>query len=180
MTEKQCIAALEAILFASGEPVEIDSLCTALESDRAVVCGLLNALGDRLEAEDRGIRLVYLETKAQLCTKQDYAGQIRAALETRKTPVLSPTAMEVLAIIAYRQPVTKSYIEQVRGVDSSYTVNSLCEKGLACEAGRLEVPGRPILYKTTDNFLRTFGFSSISELSPLPDSFAFPAEENPG
>ncbi|MBR6739944.1 MAG: SMC-Scp complex subunit ScpB [Clostridia bacterium] len=177
MTKNECLAALEAVLFASGEPIEIERLCLALESDQTVVCGLLNELGDSLEAEQRGLRLVYLENKVQLCTKQDYADVIRTALETRKTPMLSNTAMEVLAIVAYRQPVTKSYIEQVRGVDSAYTVGSLCDKGLIEEAGRLEVPGRPILYKTTDNFLRVFGFSSIKELSPLPDGFSLPVDE---
>ena len=108
MTKNECLAALEAVLFASGEPIEIERLCLALESDQTVVCGLLNELGDSLEAEQRGLRLVYLENKVQLCTKQDYADVIRTALETRKTPMLSNTAMEVLAIVAPERPIPKA------------------------------------------------------------------------
>ena len=129
---------------------------------------MLSALAAKLETENSGLRLIRLGEKAQLCTRGEYAACIRVALETRKPPALSQAAMEVLAIAAYRQPVTRAYIEQVRGVDSAYTVSSLVEKGFLEESGRLEVPGRPALFRTTDQFLRVFGLTSLAELTPLP------------
>ena len=125
------------------------------------------ALSDGYDYDRRGIRLIRLEDSLQLCTRTEYADYIRRALETRKAPQLSQAALEVLAIIAYRQPVTKAYIEQVRGVDSSNTVNTLAEKGLIEECGRLDVPGRPMLFRTTDDFLRSFGLSGVADLPPL-------------
>ena len=168
----QCVAAAEAILFAAGEPVGIERIAMALEQTPSDAEEVLNALAARLESENSGLRLIRLNDKAQLCTRGDYAGCIRVALETRKAPALSQAALEVLAIVAYRQPVTRAYIEQVRGVDSAYTVSSLTEKGFLEEAGRLEVPGRPVLFRTTDQFLRVFGLSSLADLTPLPEEGA--------
>ena len=162
------VAAAEAILFASGEPVRCERIALALEIGSEETEEVLSALAAKLETENSGLRLVRLGEKAQLCTRGEYAACIRVALETRKPPALSQAAMEVLAIAAYRQPVTRAYIEQVRGVDSAYTVSSLVEKGFLEESGRLEVPGRPALFRTTDQFLRVFGLASLAELTPLP------------
>ena len=164
----QLVAATEAILFASGEPVRCERIALALEIGSEETEEVLSALAAKLETENSGLRLVRLGEKAQLCTRGEYAACIRVALETRKPPALSQAAMEVLAIAAYRQPVTRAYIEQVRGVDSAYTVSSLVEKGFLEESGRLEVPGRPALFRTTDQFLRVFGLTSLAELTPLP------------
>lgn len=128
------------------------------------------AAGGQLQLRPRGIRLVRLENSWQMCSAPEYAEYIRRTLENRKPAKLSQPALEVLAIIAYFQPVTKAYIEQVRGVDSSYTVGLLLERGLICEAGRLAVPGRPIQYRTTKNFLRSFGLANLDELPELPSS----------
>ena len=162
------VAAAEAILFASGEPVRCERIALALEIGSEETEEVLSALAAKLETENSGLRLIRLGEKAQLCTRGEYAACIRVALETRKPPALSQAAMEVLAIAAYRQPVTRAYIEQVRGVDSAYTVSSLVEKGFLEESGRLEVPGRPALFRTTDQFLRVFGLTSHAELTPLP------------
>ena len=164
----QVVAAAEAILFASGEPVRCERIALALEIGSEETEEVLSALAAKLETENSGLRLIRLGEKAQLCTRGEYAACIRVALETRKPPALSQAAMEVLAIAAYRQPVTRAYIEQVRGVDSAYTVSSLVEKGFLEESGRLEVPGRPALFRTTDQFLRVFGLTSLAELTPLP------------
>lgn len=164
----QLVAAAEAILFAAGEPVRCERIALALEIREEETEEVLAALAARLETENSGLRLVRMNEKAQLCTRGEYASAIRVALETRKPPALSQAAMEVLAVVAYRQPVTRAYIEQVRGVDSAYTVSSLVEKGFIEEAGRLEVPGRPTLFRTTDQFLRVFGLSTLSDLTPLP------------
>ena len=164
----QLVAAAEAILFASGEPVRCERIALALEIGSEETEEVLSALAAKLETENSGLRLVRLGEKAQLCTRGEYAACIRVALETRKPPALSQAAMEVLAIAAYRQPVTRAYIEQVRGVDSAYTVSSLVEKGFLEESGRLEVPGRPALFRTTDQFQRVFGLTSLAELTPLP------------
>ena len=164
----QLVAAAEAILFASGEPVRCERIALALEIGSEETEEVLSALAAKLETENSGLRLIRLGEKAQLCTRGEYAACIRVALETRKPPALSQAAMDVLAIAAYRQPVTRAYIEQVRGVDSAYTVSSLVEKGFLEESGRLEVPGRPALFRTTDQFLRVFGLTSLAELTPLP------------
>ena len=164
----QLVAAAEAILFASGEPVRCERIALALEIGSEETEEVLSALAAKLETENSGLRLIRLGEKAQLCTRGEYAACIRVALETQKPPALSQAAMEVLAIAAYRQPVTRAYIEQVRGVDSAYTVSSLVEKGFLEESGRLEVPGRPALFRTTDQFLRVFGLTSLAELTPLP------------
>ena len=166
---KTAAAALEAILFAAGEPVAIDRICTALAVSREDAEKLAVSLEARLDREESGVRLVRLGEKLQLATKSEFAEEICAVLETRKPPALSAQAMETLAVVAYRQPVTRAYIEQVRGVESSYTVSSLADKGFIEACGRLEVPGRPLLYRTTDRFLRVFGLASLADLPPLGD-----------
>ena len=169
--ELQC--ALEAVLFAAGEPVLSEKLCAVLGVDEDALDEAAKALADSYDFDRRGIKLVRLDQSYQLCSRADYAEPVRRVLETRRAATLSPAALEVLAIIAYQQPTTKTYIEQVRGVDSSYTVNSLSDKGLIEECGRLDVPGRPILYRTTDAFLRAFGLSSLTE---LPELMSFEGE----
>lgn len=165
-------AALEAILFAAGEPVALERICLTLELDKATVEALCQRLADQYSYERRGLRLLRMEGSYQLCTAAEYAPLIRKAFESRKPAKLSQPALEVLAIIAYYQPVTRAYIDQVRGVDSSYTVGLLLERELIEEAGRLAVPGRPIQYRTTKNFLRSFSLSSLDELPELPSSSA--------
>ncbi|MBQ4320624.1 MAG: SMC-Scp complex subunit ScpB [Oscillospiraceae bacterium] len=168
--------AIEGILFASGEPVREDRIAAVLGVDKKLVSDTANVLMDRYSYERRGIRLVRMEDSLQLCSSPEFADYIRLALETRKPPQLTQPAMEVLAVVAYYQPVTRVYIEQVRGVDSSYTVSLLQERGLIEPCGRLAVPGRPVLYRTTAAFLRTFGITSLDELPELPES----AEEKDG
>lgn len=163
-------SALEAILFAAGEPIGADRLCLALNLDRNTVDSLCKELADQYSYERRGVRLLRLGERYQMCSAPEYADRIRKAFERRKPPQLSQPALEVLTIIAYFQPTTRAYVEQVRGVDSSYTVNLLLERGLIEEAGRLAVPGRPTLFRTTDRFLRCFSLSSLEELPPLPQT----------
>ncbi|MDP4109180.1 MAG: SMC-Scp complex subunit ScpB [Bacillota bacterium] len=158
---------IEGILFASGDPVSMDKLCLVLEIDRPTLDKIARNLSDEYELKRRGVRLLRLNNSLQLATRPEFAEYIRKTLETRRTPSLSVAALEVLAIIAYRQPVTRAYIEQVRGVDSSATVATLLEKDLIAECGKLDVPGRPTLFKTTDAFLRAFGLSSLGELPDL-------------
>lgn len=165
-------AALEAILFAAGEPVAVERICLTLDLDKATVEAVCQRLADKYSYERRGLRLVRMETSYQLCSAPEYAPFIRKAFESRKPAKLSQPALEVLSIIAYYQPVTRAYIDQVRGVDSSYTVGLLQERELIEEAGRLAVPGRPIQYRTTKNFLRSFSLSSLDELPELPSSSA--------
>lgn len=160
--------AAEGILFAAGEPVHIDRICLALETDRPRAEEALRRLADYYAFERRGIRLVRMEDSWQLCSSPDYAEVIRKAFEIRKTAKLSQPALEVLAIIAYYQPVTRAQVDQLRGVDSAYTVGLLLDRKMIEECGRLQVPGRPRLYRTTQVFLRSFHISSLEELPPLP------------
>ncbi len=169
MEINQYKAQIEAVLFASGEPVSAVRLAELLEVEEETVRQVVTLMKDDYEAEERGILLVALGESFQLVTKDRYAGLIRTALEIRRNTPLSQAAMEVLSIIAYNQPVTKSFVEQVRGVESGQIVNNLVEKGLVEEAGRLDVPGRPIAYRTTLQFLRCFGISSLEQLPPLPN-----------
>lgn len=168
-------AALEAVLFAAGEPVEEERLAQALgdgehpleiQQVRDIAGRLMLALDDSAS----GIRLVNLGTSYQLVTRTEYADMIKAALEIKRNTPLSNAAMETLTIIAYNQPVTKGFVERVRGVDSGSVVNTLVERGLLEEAGRIEVPGRPVTYRTTAHFLRAFGLQSLEDLPPLPTS----------
>ncbi|MDD7310919.1 MAG: SMC-Scp complex subunit ScpB [Clostridiaceae bacterium] len=166
--ELEC--ALEAVLFAAGDSVSEGKLCVVLQTDKATLRNAAQNLGDYYDFNRRGIKLLRLDDRYQLASRADYAQMVRNTLETRKPQNLTPAALEVLAIIAYKQPVTKTYIEQVRGVDSAYTLSSLVDKGLVADCGRLDVPGRPILYQTTETFLRAFGLSSVSQL-PALESF---------
>ena len=169
MTEMNINSALEAILFAAGEPVPAARISLILGVDEDAVFSAAKELADFYSFEQRGIRLLRLENKLQLCSAPEYASVISKVLEQRKPPMLSQPALESLAVVAYFQPVTRAYIDQVRGVDSSYTVSVLLEKGLIEKCGKLDVPGRPSLLRTTDAFLRTMGISSLDELPELPD-----------
>lgn len=164
----QLEAGLEAVLFAAGDAVPVDRLAAALEVSRGDLLEAAGKLSSAYDFDQRGIMLLQLEDKLQLCSRPLYAAAVRRVTESRRPPALSPAALEVLTIVAYRQPVTRAFIDQLRGVDSGGTVAGLAEKGLIEEAGRMDVPGRPILYRTTDIFLRTFSLSSISELPALP------------
>ena len=170
MELKEMEAAIEGILFAAGDPVGVERLCMALDMDRDTVDSVCQRLADRYRYDRRGIRLVRLESSYQMCSAPEFAGYIRKAFESRKPARLSQPALEVLAIIAYYQPATRAYVDQIRGVDSSYTVGLLLERELIEECGRLAVPGRPILYRTTQNFLRSFGIAGLDELPELPNS----------
>lgn len=170
MELKELESALEGILFAAGEPVGVERLCLTLDIDRPTIDAVAQRLADHYSYERRGIRLLRLENSYQLCSAPEYADVIRKTLESRRPAKLSQPALEVLAIIAYYQPATRAYVDQIRGVDSSYTMSLLLERDLIEESGRLAVPGRPILYRTTKNFLRSFGLSSLEELPELPNS----------
>ena len=168
MEIKQYQAAIEAVLFAAGEPLTVSRLAETLELDEETVVRLTEDLKQEINTRGGGLMMVRLEDQYQLCTRQEYAGYVRKALDIRRNTPLSQAAMEVLAIVAYNQPVTKAFIEQVRGVDCGAVVQGLVTKNLVEEKGRLELPGRPLLYGTTPDFLRCFGVSSLQELPPLP------------
>ena len=159
--------AIEAILFAAGERVECSRLAMALEADEKDVEEAVSKLADELSFNRRGIRIIRLENGYQMVSSGEMADYITKCLETRKPPKLSASQLETLTIIAYYQPATKAMVEQIRGVDSAYSVGALLNKKLIEEAGRLNVPGRPIQYQTTPDFLRTFGISSLEELPPI-------------
>ena len=165
---KEIEAAIEGILFASGEPVAIDRICIAMDMDKATVELVLQRLADYYAYERRGIRLLRMDDSYQLCSAPEYADIIRKAFEIRKPAKLSQPALEVLTIIAYYQPTTRAYVDQIRGVDSSYTVGLLLDRHLIEECGRLQVPGRPRLYRTTQAFLRAFHLNSLDELPEMP------------
>lgn len=167
MDDKELQRAIEAILFAAGERMEISRLSAVLEIDPDEVIRLTDMLADSFAFERRGIRILRLEDGYQMVSAGDMADYITAALETRKPPKLSASQLETLTVIAYYQPATKALVEQIRGVDSAYSVAALLNKKLIEEAGRLNVPGRPIQYKTTPDFLRTFGLRSLEELPPI-------------
>lgn len=167
MNELSCL--LEGILFASGEPVYEEKLMQVLGVDADMLHRLASNLSDSYDAEKRGFQLIHLQDSYQMVSRAEYADTIRRALEVRRPPSLSAAALEVLSIVAYRQPVTRAYIEQLRGVDSSNTVLTLLDKGLIEGCGRLDVPGRPMIYRTTKAFLRAFSISSLDELPELPE-----------
>lgn len=169
MGNNEIAAAVEAILFASGEPVPAERIALVLGVGVNDVLAAAEGLQNEYVGRASGIRLLRLEDRLQLCSAPAYAQTITMALEQRKPPRLSPAALEVLAVVAYFQPVTRAYIDQVRGVDSSYTVGVLLERGLIEPCGRLDVPGRPTVYGTGDVFLRTMNISSLEELPALPD-----------
>ena len=170
MEVKEIESAIEGILFAAGDPVGVERLCMALDLDRATVDNVCQRLADYYSYERRSVRLLRLENSYQLCSAPEHADCIRRAFESRRPARLSQPALEVLAIIAYYQPTTRAYVDQIRGVDSAYTVGLLLERDLIEECGRLAVPGRPILYRTTQTFLRSFGLSSLEELPELPSA----------
>lgn len=167
MEQTELMRVIEAILFAAGERVEIARLAMTLESDEDDVERAADALADQLSFDRRGIRVLKLEKGYQMVSSGEMADYVTKALETRKPPKLSSSQLETLTIIAYYQPATKAMVEQIRGVDSSYSISALMNKHLIEEAGRLNVPGRPIQYKTTPDFLRTFGLSTLEELPPI-------------
>ena len=162
------VSALEAVLFVGGEPMSMDKLCQIFDITPEELNVLAESLEKKLSDSDSGVKLVTLDNAYQLITKTEYADYIKKAFEIKRKTPLSQAGFEVLAVVAYNQPVTKAFIEQVRGVDCSSVVTTLIEKGLVEERGRLELPGRPLLYGTTNNFLRCFGISDLSELPPLP------------
>ncbi|MCQ2474736.1 MAG: SMC-Scp complex subunit ScpB [Clostridia bacterium] len=178
MTNEEIRAACEAILFASGESLESARIAEALEMKIEDVNGALWELGRLLDERKSGICLLRLGSKYQLCSRVEYAQHIRSVLEIKKNTPLSNAALEVLAIVAYNQPVTKAYIEQIRGVDCSGVVSTLCQKGLLEEKGRLDLPGKPLLYGTTPDFLRCFCLSSLADLPELPEKSEFETEGN--
>ena len=167
MEQQELQRAIEAILFAAGERIEISRLSEVLETDPDEIEKAVDALANDLAFNRRGIRILKLEKGYQMVSSGEMADYITAALETRKPPKLSSSQLEALTIVAYYQPATKAMVEQIRGVDSSYSISALLNKKLIEDAGRLNVPGRPILYRTTPNFLRTFGLSSLEELPEI-------------
>ena len=164
MEEAEIKRAIEAILFAAGDPVGVDRMALAIGAGRDQIEENLKALMDAYSFERRGMRIIRLEDAYQMVSAQELSEVITRALETRKPPKLSASALETLTVIAYYQPTTKAFVEQIRGVDSSYTISALLNKKLIEEQGRLTVPGRPILYGTTPDFLRTFGIASLDDL----------------
>ncbi len=178
MTNEQIRAACEAILFSSGEPLEASRIAHALELDIETVTAALWELSNLLDERGSGICLLRLGSKYQLCSRVEYAQQIRSVLDIKKNTPLSPAAFEVLAVVAYNQPVTKAYVEQIRGVDCSGVISTLCQRGLLEEKGRLDLPGRPLLYGTTPDFLRCFCLSSLADLPELPERNENPEEIN--
>ena len=161
-------SAFEAVLFSGGEPQSIDRFSQVFDITPEKVVKVMETLEKRLNEQKSGLELLRLDNTYQLATKAEYADYIKKMFDIRRRTPLSPAALEVLAVVAYNQPVTKSFIEQVRGVDCSGVVTTLVEKGLIEERGRLELPGKPLLYGTTKNFLRCFGIHDLSELPPLP------------
>lgn len=169
MNKKELVTAFEAVLFASGEPMSIERFALVFEISPDEVIEIMEELSKKLKKNSSGVELLRLENMYQLATKSEYMPYIKKAFDMRRRTPLSPAALEVLAVVAYNQPVTKSFIEQVRGVDCSGVVTTLVEKGLIEEKGRLELPGKPLLYGTTKNFLRCFSLNDLSDLPPLPE-----------
>ncbi len=169
MNNNNILASLEAMLFAAGDPVEPAKLAEVLDIDVENVIKMLGHLEAMYDEKDGGLRLIRIDGKYQLCTREEYSDEVRALLEIKKNTPLSQAAFEVLAIVAYNKSVTRSFIEQIRGVDCSGPVSSLIQKGLIEEKGRLDLPGRPLVYGTTDRFLRCFSLNSLEDLPDLPE-----------
>lgn len=174
MNSNNVLASLEAMLFAAGDPVEPAKLAEVLDIDVENVIKMLGHLEADYDERGSGIRLIRVDGKYQLCTKEEYGEEVRGLLEIKKNTPLSQAAFEVLAIVAYNKTVTRSFIEQIRGVDCSGPVSNLIQKGLIEEKGRLDLPGRPLVYGTTDRFLRCFSLNSLEDLPDLPEE----AEKN--
>ncbi len=168
MNKKQIIAALEAVLFASGDPISVERISQTFEIKPEDVEKYIKELENKYQNENSGFYVVRLENTYQLVTREEFAPYIKKAFDIKRRTPLSSAALEVLAVIAYNQPVTRAFIEQVRGVDCSGVVSTLVEKGLIEERGRLELPGRPLLYGTTKTFLRSFSLNDLGDLPPLP------------
>ncbi|MBQ2603899.1 MAG: SMC-Scp complex subunit ScpB [Clostridia bacterium] len=169
MNKDEIFGAVEAILFASGTPVEIEKITAALELDTATVNSSIDELIKIYSSNEKGIKIIRLNKSVQMVTNKQYGPYVRKVMDMKKNTPLSQAAMEVLAVVAYNQPVTKAFVEQVRGVDCSGVIGSLCQKGLIEEKGRLELPGRPLLYGTTDHFLRCFSIETLDGLPKLPE-----------
>lgn len=168
MNKQQTVSALEAVLFASGDPISVDRLSQTFEIKPEEIDKLVKQLEAKLDENKSGVKVVRLENTYQLVTRDEFADCIKKAFDIKRRTPLSPASLEVLAVIAYNQPITRSFIEQVRGVDCSGVVSTLVEKGLIEERGRLELPGRPLLYGTTKTFLRCFNLNDLSDLPALP------------
>lgn len=162
------ISKIEAMLFASGDPIEASKLAEVLDIEIEIVEKMLGHLGGMLDERESGLMLIRVDNKYQLCTREEHAEDVRKLMEIKKNTPLSNAAFEVLAVIAYNKTVTRSFIEQVRGVDCSGPISSLVQKGLIEEKGRLDLPGRPLIYGTTDRFLRCFSLNSLDDLPELP------------
>jgi segregation and condensation protein B len=169
---------IEAILFACGEPIERERLAEALQAEPHLIDLLVQKIRDRYQAAKSALDIISLDGAYQMCTMPQYGSVIRSALELRRGMALSQAALEVLAVVAYNQPVTRSFVEQVRGVDCSSLVRSLTEKRLIEEAGRMNIPGKPIVYRTTANFLRCFGLGGIDQLPVLPKGVEVPPDDD--
>ena len=177
MDDKTLRNAVEAVLFAFAEPVSVSRIAEAINGDADGVSMVIGEIKEELDARLSGVCLLQIEDRYQLATRPAYAEFVQRALDTRRNTPLSQAAMETLAIIAYNQPVSRSFIEQIRGVDSSSSVSSLLSRGLIAEAGRLELPGRPVSFRTTDAFLRSFGMRALSELpSVMEEQLSFSME----
>ncbi len=177
MNVNEMQAATEAMLFACGEPLEIDRIAEILEIDVENAESLVLNLAAKYDDNNSGIKIVKMDKKYQICTRKEYAEQVRDILDMKKNSPLSQAAFEVLAVVAYNQPITKAYIEQVRGVDCSGVISTLCQKGLIEEVGRLELPGRPLIYGTTAEFLKCFCITSLDDLPDIPELNEKPVEE---
>lgn len=177
MEREELMGKTEAILFAGGEPVALERIAQVLGVRTYAVEEAVDALREKYNTPNSGIHLLRLENTAQFCTNPAYIQPVRDALDLKRNTPLSQAAMEVLAVVAYNQPVTKAFVEQVRGVDCSGVIGSLMQKDLLEERGRLELPGRPLLYGTTENFLRCFQLSSLEELPPPPSEQEEAGEE---
>ncbi len=177
MNVNEMQAAAEAMLFACGEPLEIDRIAEILEIDAENAESLVLNIAAKYDDTNSGIRIVKMDKKYQICTRKEYAEQVRDILDMKKNAPLSQAAFEVLAVVAYNQPITKAYIEQVRGVDCSGVISTLCQKGLIEEVGRLELPGRPLIYGTTAEFLKCFCINSLDDLPDIPELNEKPLEE---
>jgi segregation and condensation protein B len=181
MEIKKLEAAIEAILFTMGEAVELDRIAAALGHDENTIRKIIRNMMDRYEAEDRGIQIIELDNAYQMCTKAEMYEDIVKIAHVPKKQVLTDVLLETLSIIAYKQPITKQEIEAIRGVKSDHAVNKLIEYNLVCEVGRMDAPGRPILFGTTEEFLRCFGIHSLDDLPSVNpekiEDFKLEAEE---
>lgn len=168
VNKNNVLASIEAMLFAAGDPVEPSKLAEVLDIDVENVIKMLGHLEATYDEREGGLRVIRVDGKYQICTREEYSDEVRGLLEIKKNTPLSQAAFEVLAIVAYNKTVTRSFIEQIRGVDCSGPVSNLIQKGLIEEKGRLDLPGRPLVYGTTDRFLRCFSLNSLDDLPDLP------------